>query len=153
MAYTTAPGCDPKCNISSTLCFPGFSNSSQVRGFKKPGVQVRGVADTPPPSTPQVLYTEKCVRALKGTELSKSKEWKMTPPKTIQWGVYVGEVGEGTETTFRRAPLSPAQSPGTCLHDTVHLSLKLNRGIWDLMLTFQGNFRWRGQGNAGGAMM
>lgn len=106
-----------------------------------------------PPSTPQVLYTEKCVRALKGTELSKSKEWKMTPPKTIQWGVYVGEVGEGTETTFRRAPLSPAQSPGTCLHDTVHLSLKLNRGIWDLMLTFQGNFRWRGQGNAGGAMM
>lgn len=82
-------------------------------------------------------------------------------PQNNTMGVYVREVGEGAETTFRRAPLSPAQSPGTDLHDTVnlslhgtvHLSLKLNREIWDLMLTFQGNFRWRGQGDAGGAMM
>lgn len=40
-------------------------------------------------------------------------------------------------------PQSLAQFLGTCLHDTVHLSLKLNGGIWDLMSTFQGNVRRR----------
>lgn len=49
----------------------------------------------------------------------------------------------GTKTTFRRAPPSLAQFLGTCLHDTVHLSLKLHGGIWDLMSTFQGNVRRR----------
>lgn len=39
---------------------------------------------------PQVLHTENYVRVLKGTELSKSKEWKMTHPPNNTLGVYVG---------------------------------------------------------------
>lgn len=72
---------------------------------------------------PPVLHTEKYVRDSRGTELSKSKEWKMTTPTPMQY--YNGVGVRAQRITYRRVPCPAQPVPRHLPHDTVHLPLRL----------------------------